>query len=186
MRMTFGSELKLIWARELLERGMRGNKSSEDKCKWTWWFVYWGSVPKNLVPIEEATKAESIPTLSLSQSVTQTNRGFYLITWVTRLRKDHHTLRCLLLALQSTYKNKNGEGESNPSNKSSKRTQNTLSQVTNELSWFGGLERIWSIECVLEWMLLLLYWMRTSENLDVIEGGGWGVFIASNHFLVVG
>jgi hypothetical protein len=39
-----------------------------------------------------------------------------------------------LLALQSTYKNKNGEGESNPSNKSNKRTQNTLSQVTNELS----------------------------------------------------
>jgi hypothetical protein len=28
-----------------------------------------------------------------------------------------------------------------------------------ELSWYGGLERIWSLECVLEWMLLLLYWM---------------------------
>jgi hypothetical protein len=28
--------------------------------------------------------------------------------------------------------------------------------------------------------------MWTSENLDAIEGGGWGVFIASNHFLVVG
>jgi hypothetical protein len=29
---------------------------------------------------------------------------------------------------------------------------------------------------------------RTSENLDAIEGGGWGggVFIASNHFLAVG
>jgi hypothetical protein len=33
---------------------------------------YRGSVPKNLVPVEEATKAESIPTLSLSQSVTRT------------------------------------------------------------------------------------------------------------------
>jgi hypothetical protein len=31
---------------------------------------YRGSVPKNLVPIEEATKAESISTLSLSQTVT--------------------------------------------------------------------------------------------------------------------
>jgi hypothetical protein len=31
---------------------------------------YRGSVPKNLVPVEEATKAGSIPTLSLSQSVT--------------------------------------------------------------------------------------------------------------------
>jgi hypothetical protein len=31
---------------------------------------YRGSVPKNLVPVEEATKARSIPNLSLSQSVT--------------------------------------------------------------------------------------------------------------------
>jgi hypothetical protein len=31
---------------------------------------YQGSVPKNLVPIEEATKAGSISTLSLSQTIT--------------------------------------------------------------------------------------------------------------------
>jgi hypothetical protein len=31
---------------------------------------YRGSVPKNLVPVEEATKAGSISTLSLSQMVT--------------------------------------------------------------------------------------------------------------------
>jgi hypothetical protein len=31
---------------------------------------YQGSVPKNLVPIEEATKVGSISTLSLSQTVT--------------------------------------------------------------------------------------------------------------------
>jgi hypothetical protein len=31
---------------------------------------YQGSVPKNLVLVEEATKAGSIPTLSLSQAVT--------------------------------------------------------------------------------------------------------------------
>jgi hypothetical protein len=35
-------------------------------------------------------------------------------------------------------------------------------------------------------MLFLLYWMWTSENLDDLNGGGWGIFIASNHFLVVG
>jgi hypothetical protein len=35
-----------------------------------------------------------------------------------------------LLALQSTYENKNGEGESNPSNKSSTGTQIILSQVS--------------------------------------------------------
>jgi hypothetical protein len=57
-----------------------------------------------------------------------------------------------------------------------KNTKNTLSQVTKELSWFGGLERIWSIECVLEWMLLLLYWMWISENLDRLNGGGWGIY----------
>jgi hypothetical protein len=31
---------------------------------------YRGSVPKNLIRVEEAIKAESIPTLSLSQLVT--------------------------------------------------------------------------------------------------------------------
>jgi hypothetical protein len=31
---------------------------------------YRGSVPKNPVPVEEATKARSIPTLSLSHTVT--------------------------------------------------------------------------------------------------------------------
>jgi hypothetical protein len=35
-------------------------------------------VPKNLVPVEEATKVGSIPTLSLSQSVTQTSRVLLL------------------------------------------------------------------------------------------------------------
>jgi hypothetical protein len=52
-------------------------------------------------------------------------------------------------------------------------------------SWFGGLERIWSIECVLECSLLLLYWMWSSENLDDLNGGGWGVFIAPTTILVV-
>jgi hypothetical protein len=41
---------------------------------------YQGSVPKNLVPVEEAIKVGSISTLPLSQSVTQTSRGFSLIT----------------------------------------------------------------------------------------------------------
>jgi hypothetical protein len=45
---------------------------------------YRGSVLKNLVPIKEAAKAGSIITLSLSQSVSQTGRGFSLITWVTK------------------------------------------------------------------------------------------------------
>jgi hypothetical protein len=45
---------------------------------------YRGLVPKNLIPVEEDRKVGSIPTLSLSQSVTQAGRGFSLITWVTK------------------------------------------------------------------------------------------------------
>jgi hypothetical protein len=80
---------------------------------------------------------------------------------------------------------KEWEGENNSSNKRNKRTQNTLSQVTNQLSWFGGLERIWSIYCSLEYSLLLLYWMWSSENLDGLNGGGWGVFIVPTTILAV-
>jgi hypothetical protein len=53
---------------------------------------YRGLVPKNLVPVEEATKIGSIATVSLSQSVTQTGRCFSLITWVTKtLQGSPHT-----------------------------------------------------------------------------------------------
>jgi hypothetical protein len=37
-----------------------------------------GSVPKNLVPVEETTKVGCIPILSLSQSLTQTGRVLFL------------------------------------------------------------------------------------------------------------
>jgi hypothetical protein len=72
MRMTFGSKLKSILARKLY-REKRGQinqakiKASEHDD-----LFYRGSVPKNIVPVEEATKAGSISTLSLSQTVTQT------------------------------------------------------------------------------------------------------------------
>jgi hypothetical protein len=67
MRVTFGSKLKSIWARELLER--------EKQIEWRLTIehgdlFYRGSVPKNLVPVEEATKAGSISIFSLSQMVT--------------------------------------------------------------------------------------------------------------------
>jgi hypothetical protein len=35
----------------------RDKSNSENQHKWIWQFVSWGSVPKNLLPIEEATKA---------------------------------------------------------------------------------------------------------------------------------
>jgi hypothetical protein len=48
----------------------RNKSNGEDEYKWTRRFVSRGSVPKNLLPSEVATKAGSISTLSLSQSVT--------------------------------------------------------------------------------------------------------------------
>jgi hypothetical protein len=36
---------------------------------------------------------------------------------------------------------------------------------------------IWSFDCVLECRLLLLYWMWSSENLDGLNGGGWGYLL---------
>jgi hypothetical protein len=53
-----------------LERGKRANKSKEIHTSEHGDLFYRGSVPKNLVPIEEATKAGSISTLSLSQTIT--------------------------------------------------------------------------------------------------------------------
>jgi hypothetical protein len=56
--------------KETLERGKRANKSKEIHTSEHGDLFYRGSVPKNLVPIEEATKAGSISTLSLSQTIT--------------------------------------------------------------------------------------------------------------------
>jgi hypothetical protein len=63
---------------------------------------YRGSVPKNLVPVEEATKDGSIPTLSSLKWSLRPDELSPLSLGSLRPRKDHHTLRCLLLALQGT------------------------------------------------------------------------------------
>jgi hypothetical protein len=66
-----GANSKQNEQENLRERGEGRNKSNgEDQHKWTRRFVSQGSVPKNLLPVEEATKAVSISTLFLSQSVT--------------------------------------------------------------------------------------------------------------------
>jgi hypothetical protein len=65
-------------------------------------------------------------------------------------------------------------------------TEISLSLVTNCLEWFWTWERIWSLVCVLEWSLELLYWMQYAGNLDALNGGGWGVFIASTTKTAVG
>jgi hypothetical protein len=68
---NFGNQLKTMSKRTFSERGEGRNKSNgKDQHGWTQRFVSRGSVPKNILPVEEATKAGSIPILSLSQSVT--------------------------------------------------------------------------------------------------------------------
>jgi hypothetical protein len=68
-----------------------------------------------------------------------------------------------------------GKEKGNPSNKSTNEHKKTLS-LKSLSGWFdfGTWRGFDLLECVLEWMLLLLYWMRTSENLDANEWGGWG------------
>jgi hypothetical protein len=70
MWMTFGSKLKSILARKL-KREERGKTNQiEINTSERGDLFYRGSVSKNLVPVEEATKAGSISNLSLSQTVT--------------------------------------------------------------------------------------------------------------------
>jgi hypothetical protein len=55
-----------------LERGKRENKSNRNQQSEHGDLFYRGSIPRKLVPVEEATKAGSISTLSLSQTITYT------------------------------------------------------------------------------------------------------------------
>jgi hypothetical protein len=56
-------------SKETLEREKKTNQA-RIKLNEHGDLFYRGSVPKNLVPVEEATKVGSIPTLFLSQTVT--------------------------------------------------------------------------------------------------------------------
>jgi hypothetical protein len=57
-------------SKETLERGKRETNQAKINASEPGDLFYRGSVPNNLVPVEEDTKAGSIPTLSLSQTVT--------------------------------------------------------------------------------------------------------------------
>jgi hypothetical protein len=60
-------------SKETLERGKREKPNQmEINTNGHGDLFYRGSVPKNLVPVDEATKVGSIPTLILSQTVTKT------------------------------------------------------------------------------------------------------------------
>jgi hypothetical protein len=59
--------------------------------------------------------------------------------------------------------------------------------ITNDcLSQLWHLERIGSFECALEWIPCSSIESVCVECLGLLNGSGWVVFIATNHFLVVG
>jgi hypothetical protein len=88
-------------ARELLDRE-RTNKSQAINTRDTGDLFYRGSALEGLVPVEESTKDGSLSTLSLSPLITKDRRALLLLEDHLRPRKDHHTLWCLLLALQAS------------------------------------------------------------------------------------
>jgi hypothetical protein len=61
-------------------------------------------------------------------------------------------------------------------------TKISLTQATKCFEWIWDLEGFDLLYYVLEWMLEVLYWIWSSENMDSKGCGGWGVFIALNHF----
>jgi hypothetical protein len=86
---------------ENLERE-RTNKSQAISTRDTGDLFYRGSALEGLVPVEESTKDGSLSTLSLSPPITKDRRALLLLKDHLRPRKDHHTLWCLLLALQAS------------------------------------------------------------------------------------
>jgi hypothetical protein len=64
--MTYGSKLKSIVARKHLREERGQTNQARIKASRHGDLFYRGSVPKNLIPVEEATKAGSNSTLSLS------------------------------------------------------------------------------------------------------------------------
>jgi hypothetical protein len=61
-----------------------------------------------------------------------------------------------LASFTKHFENKNREGESNPSNKSNKRTQMILSQVSSNRVDFGAWSGLNALVVSLEWLPLLL------------------------------
>jgi hypothetical protein len=111
------------------------------------------------------------------------DRVSFLLNQTGHLDPDHHTLGVSCFDYKS-LENKNGEEESQPSNK---RTQVSIfSQVLKTRVELWTLIWLEALICVLEYCVLLLYWMSSSECFGVLNGGGWGVFIAPTTKTVVG
>jgi hypothetical protein len=84
------------------------------------------------------------------------------------------TTWCLLLWSQRWWEQEWGRRKAIQATRTQMNTKISLSLVTNCLEWFQTWERIWSLVCVLEWSLELLYWMqwlKTWMPWSVVVGG---------------
>jgi hypothetical protein len=87
--------------------------------------------------------------------------------------KDYHNLVSLAL-ITSVLRTRMRKKKAIQATRTQMNTKISHTQVTKCLEWFWTLERIWSLVCVLEWSLELLYWMQYARNLDALNRGGWG------------
>ena len=119
---------QMIWAKNSA-RELRVRESKQITSKNTMNtgdLFYRGSALEGLVPVEESTKDGSLSTLSLSPPITKDRRAFLLKDHL-RLRKDHHTLWCLLLALQASKTLEEVQWESKLHAQMNTRMKHTLS-----------------------------------------------------------
>jgi hypothetical protein len=117
---------------ENLERE-RINKSQAISTRDMSDLFYRGSALEGLVPVEESTKDGSFSTLSLSPPITKDRRALLLLKDHLRHHKDHHTLRCLLLAFTS-LQNFGGSsmGVKTPRTNEHKDVAHTISQSISQ------------------------------------------------------
>jgi hypothetical protein len=93
---------------------------------------------------------------------------------------------CLLLWLQISWEQEWGRRKAIQATRTQMNTKISLSQVTKCLEWFWTLEKIWSLVLCLGVKSRALVLNAMAENLDVLNGGGWGVFIAPTTKTAVG
>jgi hypothetical protein len=102
-----------------------------------------------------------------------------------RPHKDHHNLVSLAL-ITKLLRTRMGRRKAIQATRTQMNTKISLSLVTKCWERFWTWERIWSLVCVLEWSLELLYWMQMTENLDALKWWWLGVFIAQTTKTAVG
>ena len=138
-----------VSVRNINESAREGAK--QIASKWRVWHAdlfYRGSVLANLLPVEEATKAGSLSTLTLSQTVPRTEWAFSSQSLGTQSsHKDHHKFCVSCLNYKWVWLQwRNQERRKQSKRKSSKEHKQITLSSHYGVVW--NLERIWSLWCV--------------------------------------